>query len=141
MNAITLTHQPFPRIEIVDATPACNIGKGELRRRRDAAIAVAAALGLALLAIAAGVIPSWTAPYVGPLAGAAVIAVLQYRLRFCVAFGLAGLVGMGAEPGAAPVDPSMLAAHRRRAALMVAAAAGVTLAWVLATGFLVVLGD
>jgi len=115
----------------------CNIGPGELRRRRDAAIAAATALGAGLLAIVTGLIPPWIAPYLAPLAGAVVITFLQVRMRFCVAFGLSGLVGMGEQPGATRVDPALRAGHRRRAAVMVAAAAGVTLAWVVVAAWLV----
>jgi hypothetical protein len=119
------------------ASTTCNIGPGELRRRRDAALAAAAALGAALLAIVAGLLPPWTTPYLAPLAGAVVITYLQFRMRFCAGFGIAGMVGMGEQPGAVRVDPALRAAHRRRAALMIAAAAGASLAWAVATGWLV----
>jgi hypothetical protein len=97
----------------------------------------ALALAVALLAIAAGALPPWTAPYLAPLVGAVVATALQVWMRFCLAFGLAGLVGMGDDPGAVNVDPVLRAAHRRRAALMLAAAALSMLAWVIVTGALV----
>ena len=120
-----------------EATEACNIGPAELRRRRRSAVVAALALAAALLAIVAGVLPPWTAPYLAPLVGAVVATGLQVWLRFCVAFGLAGLVGMGDDPGAVTVDPALRAAHRRRAGLMLAAAALSMLAWVVLTGALV----
>ena len=115
----------------------CNIGSAELRRRRDAAMAATAALAAAVLAVVTGVIPSWTAPYLAPLASAAVVTGLQVRLRFCVAFGMSGLVGMGNRPGSSAAAPALRAAHRRRAALMLAAGACAMLAWVVVTGWLV----
>jgi hypothetical protein len=100
-------------------------------------VAAATVLLSAILAIVAGWLPAWTAPFLAPLVGAAVATALQVWLRFCVAFGLAGLAGMGDAPGAAAVDPTLRAAHRRRAGLMVAAAVLATLAWLIATGALV----
>jgi hypothetical protein len=128
-------HPTAPQPAAPSAT--CNIGPGELRRRRRAATATTAALVLALLAIAAGWLPRWTAPYLAPLVGAVVATILQVVMRFCVAFGLGGLVGMGDEPGAVEADPALRAAHRRRAAIMIAAAALAALAWVIVTGSIV----
>lgn len=127
---------PSP-IHILDATPACNIGPGELRRRRRSAIAALVALGGALLAIVAGWLPSWALPWLAPIVGAVVVSVLQVRLRLCVAFAFSGVAGMGERPGASPVSAALRAAHRRRAALMVLAGALAMVAWVLASGWLV----
>ena len=122
-----------------DAEPSetCNIGPAELRRRRQSAVAASAVLAAALVAVAIDALPSWSLPFLAPLVGAVVATILQVVMRFCVAFGFAGLVGMGRDPGATNADPALLAAHRRRAALMVTAAALAALAWAILTGILV----
>jgi uncharacterized protein YggE len=43
-------------------------------------------------------------------------------MRFCMAFGLAGVVGLGEDPGFEAADPAFRAAHRRKAVLMLSAA-------------------
>ncbi len=74
----------------------CNIGPAEIARRRRAGylgLAVAAALAVALLASGA---PPLLRLLVGlPLAGGAV-GLLQARLGFCAAFGMAGVRNFGA---------------------------------------------
>src|SRR6185436_4370276 len=81
------------------ATATCNIGPAELRRRRQSAIVATAIFVAALLAILVGLVPRWTLPLLARLFGAVVSTVLQVWLRFCMAFGMAGVAGMGEDPG------------------------------------------
>jgi len=119
------------------ATETCNIGPAELRRRRQSAVMAAIALAAALLAIGLGVLPRWSLPLLAPLFGAVVGTALQVWMRFCMAFGFAGLVGMGNAPGASAADRALRAGHRRRAALMAGAAFLATLAWAVIGSLLV----
>ena len=119
------------------ATGTCNIGPAELRRRRQSALIAVAVFAAALLAIAAGVLPRWTLPLLAPLFGAVMGTVLQVWLRFCMAFGLAGVAGMGDHAGFNTIAPALRAEHRRRAVGMIAAAALATLAWAAVTAVLV----
>ncbi len=99
---------------------ACNIGPAEIARRRRAGIAgVAAALALAAGLLIVGAPPLVRLLVVLPLSAGAV-SLLQARLRFCVAFALAGLRNFG-PLGAAEhvVDASAHRADLRRAALVV----------------------
>ena len=74
---------------------ACNIGPAEIARRRTfglTGLAVSALVALALLAAGA---PAIVRLLVGlPVAGSA-IGLIQARLRFCAAFGFAGLRNFG----------------------------------------------
>jgi hypothetical protein len=130
---------PADAASAADPAPSltCNIGPGELRRRRRSARVAVTALAAALLAIGVGILPAWSLPYLAPLVGAVVGTVLQVVMRFCLAFGFAGLVGMGETPGATPVDRELRLAHRRRATRLALAAAAAALGWALLTGALV----
>ena len=97
----------------------------------------ALAFAAALLAVVVGVLPRWTLPFLAPLFGAVVGTALQVWLRFCMAFGLAGVAGMGDTPGAGAVDRALRSEHHRRAALMVGAAAFATLAWAVVASIVV----
>ncbi len=107
-------------LRIIDATEACNIGPAEVRSRRVAFGAALALLIVALLAIVIGVLPVGVLPFLAPVAGGAVVSGLQVRNRFCVNYGLRGVVGMGEKAGAAvEADRGLRAAHLRRARGMV----------------------
>ena len=74
---------------------ACNLGPAEVSRRRSfgrAGIAVSALLALALLGFGAPPIARLLVAV--PVAGSA-IGLIQARLRFCAAFGFAGLRNFG----------------------------------------------
>ncbi len=74
---------------------ACNIGAVEIARRRRfglASLVAAAVLAAGLVALRA---PNETRWLVAFPAAAAAIGLLQARLRFCVAFGLAGVRNFG----------------------------------------------
>jgi hypothetical protein len=62
-------------------------------------------------------------------------------MRFCMAFGLAGVVGMGEDPGFEAADPAFRAAHRRKAVLMLSAAGLAAVAWAVVTSLAVILAD
>ena len=115
----------------------CNIGPAEIARRRSfgrAGLAVSALLAVGLLGAGA---PPIVRLLVGlPVAGSA-IGLIQARLRFCAAFGLAGLRNFGRLGGAERVaDGTARRADRRMALRILAAgslvglAAGVALALV-----------
>src|SRR6185503_17355900 len=91
----------------------------------------------ALLAIVAGLVPRWTLPLLAPLFGAVVGTVLQVWLRFCMAFGMAGVAGMGGDPSFDTIGPALRAEHRRRAFGMIVATAAATAAWALIASLLV----
>ena len=115
----------------------CNIGPAEIARRRSfgrAGLAVSALLALALLW--AGAPPMARLLVAVPVAGSAV-GLIQARLRFCAAFGFAGLRNFGRLGGAERVaDGTARRADRRMALQILAAgslvglAAGVALALV-----------
>ena len=86
---------------VVDQLPgayragACNIGPAEIARRRAFGrfgLAVSGLLALAMLGI--GAPPLVRLLVALPVAGSA-ISLLQARLRFCAAFGIAGLHNFG----------------------------------------------
>ncbi|MCU0484148.1 MAG: hypothetical protein MUC54_07790 [Chloroflexi bacterium] len=108
---------------------ACNIGPAEIARRRGsgiAGVAVAAALAVGLVAVGA---PDWSRWLVAlPLAGGAA-GLLQAHLRFCAAYGLAGLRNFGPLGRASSVaDDAARRADRRRALQIGLASAAVGLA-------------
>jgi hypothetical protein len=114
------------QIQPIQMTPdgyragACNIGPVEIRRRRNAGLAGAAAtvvLAVALVAIGA---PTWARLLVFfPAAGAAV-GFLQARSRFCVAFALQGIRNFGPLGGAETVaDAADHSADLRAAARLI----------------------
>jgi hypothetical protein len=99
--------------------PRCNIGPDELARRRRSAIpmtVLTAAVAAALLATHAPVPVRFL---LWPVATGAAIGWLQVVHRFCVAFGALGLENFGRLGGQVHVDPRLVAADRRRAAILV----------------------
>jgi hypothetical protein len=94
----------------------CNIGPEEIARRRTSGIAgIAAAAVLAAGLVATGA-PDWTRWLVAlPLAGGTA-GLLQARLRFCAAYGLASVRNFGPLGRTeAVIDESARRADRRRA--------------------------
>jgi hypothetical protein len=113
----------------VDRPRACNIGPAEIARRRRAGIAgLLTAATLAVLMLIAGTDPllRWIVAvplYVG------LLGLVQARLRFCVAFGMAGVENFGALGGQRRVgDRGTASADRRRAIVIAVAVALVALA-------------
>lgn len=98
---------------------ACNIGPAEIASRRNAGIAgvaVAAALAGGLVV---GGAPDWSRWLVAlPLAGGA-SGLLQARLRFCAAYGFAGLRNFGPLGRASRVDDTAARRADRRRALQI----------------------
>ena len=130
---------PITPLQIVDATEACNIGPAELRRRRRGFAAAASVLMGATLAVIIGVVPSGIAPWLAPLVGGAVVSGLQVRNRFCVNYGLRGVVGMGARAGAVvEADRELRRAHLRRAWAMVGWGALASAAWFVVAWLVVI---
>ncbi len=125
-------------LRIIDATEACNIGPAELRTRRVAFGAALVLLIVALLAIVSGVLPVGVLPFLAPIVGGAVVSGLQVRNRFCVNYGLRGVVGMGEKAGAAVgADQALRTAHLRRARGMLGWGVLATVAWFLVAALLV----
>ncbi len=116
---------------------ACNIGRAEIRRRRDAGIlgvAVAVAFASVLVAIGA---PDWARLLLFVPAAGAAAGLLQARMRFCVSFAISGLRNFG--PLGAPEKVTDAGDHRadlvaaaRLVAASVAAGAVVAVAFALA---------
>lgn len=109
---------------------ACNIGSAEVATRRTAAVAsTVATLALGTLVLAAGA-PREARLLVGLPAAGTVVAWLQVRNRFCVAYATRGVFNVSERLGAASrvEDRAARAADRRRAARMIASAAAVGLA-------------
>jgi hypothetical protein len=107
---------------------ACNIGPDEIARRRDAGVAgigVAAVMAIGLVAFGA---PDWSRWLVAlPLAGGTA-GLLQARLRFCAAYGLAGVRNFGPLGRTSTIaDDAARRADLRRAAQIGLAAAAVGL--------------
>jgi hypothetical protein len=116
---------------------ACNIGPAEIARRRTfgrIGLAVSAIVALALLGAGAPAIVRLLVAL--PVAGSA-ISLLQARLRFCAAFGFAGLRNLGPLGGEERVADAAARRTDRGMALRIIAAgslvglaAGVALALV-----------
>ena len=124
-------------LNIVDASEACNIGPAELRVRRVAFAAAAIVLAVAALAVIAGVLPTGIAPWLAPIAGGAVVSGLQVRNRFCVNYGLRGVVGMSEKAGAVvEADRTLRLAHLRRSWSMVGWGVLATVAWFVGVSLL-----
>jgi hypothetical protein len=103
---------------------ACNIGPAEIARRRRAGLSGLLTAGtLAILMFIAGTDPvlRWIVAvplYLG------LLGMIQARLRFCVAFGLAGLRNFGPLGAQERVGgPAEVGADRRRALLVSGAVA------------------
>jgi len=96
---------------------ACNIGPAEIaRRRRAAASALAAALVIAAALVAIGAPIALRTIVFLPLAGG-LVSWLQVRRRFCVAFGLMGVLNFGGLGAVEQVADRAARAADRRAAL------------------------
>lgn len=111
-----------PRIELSYAPGACNIGPAEIARRRRAGhlgLAVAAALGAALVAIDAS--PEVRLLIALPAASAA-SGYLQAWLRFCAAYGFRGIFNFGPLGRPEHVGDPAAARRDRRRALEIATA-------------------
>jgi hypothetical protein len=114
---------------------ACNIGAAEIARRRTfGQIGLAGSAILALALLAAGAPPIARLLVAVPVAGSA-IGLIQARLRFCAAFGLAGLRNFGRRgdeervaDGAARRADFGMALRILAAGSLVGLAAGVALA-------------
>jgi hypothetical protein len=115
----------------------CNIGSAEIARRRTfGLIGLAGSALLALALLAAGAAPIARLLVALPVAGSA-IGLIQARLRFCAAFGIAGLRNFGplggeehvAEAAARRADRAM-ALRVLAAGSLVGLAAGIVLALV-----------
>lgn len=108
---------------------ACNIGPAEIARRRAFGrfgLAVSGVLAGALLVI--GAPPVVRLIVALPVAGSA-ISLLQARLRFCAAFGIAGLYNFGRVGSQERVlDRAALVADRLTALRIIVAGSGVGLA-------------
>ena len=109
---------------------ACNIGSAEVATRRNAAVAsTAATVALGALVFATGA-PREVRLLVGIPAAGTVVAWLQVRNRFCVAYAARGVFNVSERLGAASrvEDRAARATDRRRAARMIVPAAAVGLA-------------
>jgi hypothetical protein len=114
---------------------ACNIGPEEIARRRRGglvSVAIAALIGLALLALDA---PTWSRLLVFPFLASGLVSLEQVRRRFCVGFAMAGLRNLGQLGTEQRVEDAGDRAADRRAALvmvgyMSAIAAVITAAFV-----------
>jgi hypothetical protein len=101
---------------------ACNIGSAEIaRRRRFGLIGLTASALLALALLAAGAPPITRFPVALPVAGSA-IGLIQARLRFCAAFGIAGLRNFGPLGGEERVTEAAARRADRLMALRIVAA-------------------
>jgi hypothetical protein len=111
----------------------CNIGPAEIARRRRAGvvgIGAAIALAAALLVVDAPVAARWLVAL--PLAVGAV-GLLQARLRFCAAYGAAGVRNFGALGEAERVeDAAARRADRSKSAAIFLAGGAIGLAGALA---------
>jgi hypothetical protein len=100
----------------------CNIGPAEITRRRRAGMLVISAAGVlaaALLLVGAPGVARWLVAL--PLAGGAV-SLLQARLRFCAAYGAAGIRNLGSLGQVERVeDPAARRADRAKAGLIILA--------------------
>jgi hypothetical protein len=114
---------------------ACNIGSAEIVRRRTfGLIGLVGSALLALALLAAGAPPIARLLLALPVAGSA-IGLIQARLRFCAAFGIAGLRNFGplggeervAEAAARRAD-RVMALRILAAGSLVGLAAGLVLA-------------
>jgi hypothetical protein len=110
----------------------CNIGPAEIARRRRAGmlgIGAAVALAAALFLFHAPAAARWLVAL--PLAGGA-IGLLQARLRFCAAYGAAGIRNFGALGEAERVeDPAARRADRAKAVAIFLAGGAIGLAGAL----------
>jgi hypothetical protein len=112
---------------------ACNIGSQEIRRRWLSGHAgLVATVGLLVVLLAIDAAPPVRLLVGLPAAGAA-IGYLQAYLRFCAAFGLAGIYSFGNRDDAQAVTDSSARARDRRRALMIVGA-GVLIGLVVGIG-------
>jgi hypothetical protein len=102
----------------------CNIGPVEIRRRRMAGHAgLVAAVALLAILVAAGAPPLMRLAVLVPAAVSA-SGYMQARMRFCAAYGSAGIFNFGGAGDAMSVaDAEARAADRRRALRIGAASA------------------
>jgi hypothetical protein len=107
---------------------ACNIGPAEISRRRRSGIAgLLTAATLTILMLVAGTDPILRWIIAVPLF-VGLLGLTQAWLRFCVAFGLAGVSNFGPLGGQTRVtEPAELRADRRRAVLVTVLVAIVSL--------------
>ena len=116
----------IPQIAFDDAPAgyrpgACNIGSAEIARRRTfGLIGLAGSVLLALALLVAGAPPIARLLVVLPVAGSA-IGLIQARLRFCAAFGIAGLRNFGPLGGEEHVPAAVARRADRAMALRVLA--------------------
>jgi len=107
----------------------CNIGSAEIARRRRSGllgIGAAVALAAALLLVGTPTATRWLVSL--PLAGGAA-GLLQARLRFCAAYGMAGVRNLGALGSTERVaEAAARRADLTRAAVILAASGAVGLA-------------
>lgn len=109
-----------------DASPyragACNIGPAEIARRRRSGIAAlltAVTLALLMLVAETNTVLRWIVAV--PLAWG-LIGLVQAQLRFCVAYGLAGMRNFGPLGTRERVEETDAVRADRRRALMIMAA-------------------
>jgi len=98
---------------------ACNIGPAEIARRRRSGLAgLLTAATLAVLMLIAGTDPVLRWIVAVPLF-AGLLGIVQAQLRFCVAYGIAGLRNFGALGAQERVaDAAAVRSDRRRALLV-----------------------
>lgn len=102
----------------------CNIGPAEIRRRRMAGhVGLVATVGLLVLLVAAGTPPFTRLLIVVPAAVSA-SGYIQARMRFCAAFGWAGMFNFGGSEDAVSVADARARAADRRRALRIGLASG-----------------
>ncbi len=108
---------------------ACNIGPQEISARRRAGhVGLAVTLALLAVLLLIGAPPAWRLVIAIPAAGTAVT-YLQAILRFCVAFGWAGVFNFGRVGTMTRVaDVDARRADRARALRMIAAGSAIGLA-------------
>ena len=107
----------------------CNIGPDEIAQRRRAGhVGAIVTLGLLAALLAIGAAPAWRLLIAIPAASTA-ITYMQAALRFCVAFGMAGVFNFGRVGRVTSVaDTAARRADRARVLRMVAAGVAIGLA-------------
>lgn len=102
----------------------CNIGPAEIRRRRMAGhVGLLATVGLLVLLVSAGAPPVTRLLLLAPAAVSA-SGYMQARMRFCAAYGWAGMFNFGSSDDAVSVADAVARAADRRRALRIGLGSG-----------------